>query len=357
MKLLVLGGTRFLGRHLVDAALARGHDVTIFTRGVTPLPPGVAVRQLAGNRDPRVAPGLAALAAGEWDAAIDTSGYVPRCVKAAAEVLAGRVGHYTFVSSLSVYADASRPGIDETAPVATLDDPSSEDVNAHYGALKACCEEEIRAVFRDRALVVRPGLIVGPFDPTDRFAYWVARFRQPGLLGARGEAAIVPGPRDRPVQFVDARDLATWILDGVEAGRAGTFNACSPEGMWTMGALVDALVAGARGSGRAPVPAWVDDATLVGCGVVPWTGLPLWIPASDPESAAFMDFACARAIAHGLSIRPLAQTIDDTATWLRERDNTDAWRNVLSAEKEREALATIGPEPSGSASAATGVRS
>jgi 2'-hydroxyisoflavone reductase len=356
MKLLVLGGTRFLGRHLVDAALARGHDVTIFTRGVTPLSPGAAVRQLVGNRDPRVAPGLAALAAGEWDAAIDTSGYVPRCVKAAAEALAGRIGHYTFVSSLSVYADASRPGIDETAPVATLEDPSSEDVKAHYGALKACCEEEIRAVFRDRALVVRPGLIVGPFDPTDRFAYWVARFRRPGLLGARGEAALVPGPRDRPVQFIDARDLATWILDGVEAGRAGPFNACSPEGLWTMGALVDALVAGG-GAGSAPVPAWVDDATLVGCGIVPWTGLPLWIPATDPESAAFMDFACARAIAHGLAIRPLAQTIDDISAWLGERDNSDAWRNVLSAEKEREALAGIGPEPSGSSPAATGVRS
>jgi hypothetical protein len=185
----------------------------------------------------------------------------------------------------------------------------------------------------------------------------VARFRQPGLLGARGEAAIVPGPRERPIQFIDARDLAAWMLDGVEAGRAGTFNACSPEGRWTFGALVDALAAGARGAGSTPVPAWADDATLVGCGIVPWTGLPLWIPASDPESAAFMDFSCARAIAHGLAIRPLAQTIDDTAAWLGERDNGDAWRNVLSAEKEREALAAIGPESSGSSPAAAGVRS
>ena len=357
MKLLVLGGTRFLGRHLVDAALARGHDVTIFTRGVTPLPPGAAVRQLVGNRDPRVAPGLAALDAGQWDAAIDTSGYVPRCVKAAAAALDGRVGGYAFVSSLSVYADASQPGIDESAPVAVLEDPLSEDVKAHYGALKARCEEEIRTVFRDRALVVRPGLIVGPFDPTDRFAYWVARFLQPGLLGARGDAAIVPGPRDRPVQFIDARDLAIWILDSVEAGRAGTFNACSPAGTWTMGALVDALAARARVPGSAPVPAWIDDATLVGCGVEPWTGLPLWIPASDPESAGFMDFACARAIEQGLRIRPLGQTIDDTAAWLGERDNRDAWRNVLSAEKEREVLAAAGSERSGASPVGTGMRS
>jgi 2'-hydroxyisoflavone reductase len=357
MKLLVLGGTRFLGRHLVEIALARGHDVTTFTRGRTTVPWMSQVAARVGDRDPRIGPGLTPLSVGEWDAAIDTSGYVPRCVRAAAAALAGRVAHYTFVSSLSVYADASRPGIDETAPVATLEDPASEDVKAHYGALKACCEEEIRAVFRDRALIVRPGLIVGPFDPTDRFAYWVARFRQPGLLGARSEAAVVPGPRDRPVQFIDARDLAMWILDGVEAGRAGTFNACSPAGLWTMGALVEALVARGRGTGSAPVPAWVDDATLVGCGIVPWTGLPLWIPATDPESAAFMDFACARALAHGLAIRPLAQTIDDTATWLGERDNGDAWRNVMSAEKEREVLAAVGPERSGASPAATGVRS
>ena len=152
MKLLVLGGTRFLGRHLVDAALARGHDVTLFTRGVQPVPWAGKVTHLVGNRDPRIAPGLSALETGEWDAAIDTSGYVPRCVKASADAIEERVGHYTFVSSLSVYADASRPGLDETTPVATLDDPLSEDIAAHYGALKARCEDEVRAAFGRRAL-------------------------------------------------------------------------------------------------------------------------------------------------------------------------------------------------------------
>jgi 2'-hydroxyisoflavone reductase len=134
------------------------------------------VRHLTGNRDPRIAPGLSALAGGEWDAAIDLSGYVPRCVNASCAELADSVGHCTFVSSVSVYADVSRPGVDETAPVAKLDDPSSEDIPAHYGALKARCEDEVRAAFGGRAFVVRPGLIVGPHDPTDRFAYWVARF-------------------------------------------------------------------------------------------------------------------------------------------------------------------------------------
>ena len=261
MKLLILGGTRFLGRHCVEAALARGHDVTIFTRGVQPVPWAGRVTHLVGNRDPRIEPGLAALESGEkdaesgeWDAAIDMSGYVPRCVKASVAALDGRVGHYTFVSSISVYANASLPGRDESTPVVTLDDPQSEDIPAHYGALKARCEDEVRAVFGRRALVVRPGLIVGPHDPTDRFAYWVARFVCPEVLGARPEAAVVPAPPERAVQFIDARDLAAWSLDMIEQRADGTFDACSPAGLWTMGALVEALVAAARAAGSSVVP-------------------------------------------------------------------------------------------------------
>jgi 2'-hydroxyisoflavone reductase len=339
MRILVLGGTRFLGRHLVDAALARGHDVTIFTRGVVPVPWGAAVTHRVGNRDPRVAPGLAALGSGDWDAVVDTSGYVPRCVGAGAQRLVGRVAHYAFVSSLSVYADASRPGLAEDAPVAQRDDPASEDVAAHYGALKAACEDEVRAAFGDRALVVRPGLIVGPHDPTDRFAYWVARFVRPHVLGARPVAAVVPAPATRPLQFVDARDLAEWLLDAAAVRLAGTFNACSPSGRWTMGSLVDALTDRGRAAGFAIAPRWVDDAALVAHGVTPWTGLPLWIPASEPESGGFMHFDCTRALAQGLRIRPLAETIDATAAWLDARNDAGAWRNVLSAEVERSLLA------------------
>jgi nucleoside-diphosphate-sugar epimerase len=338
MRLLVLGGTRFLGRHVVDGALARGHDVTIFTRGRTPSPWAHAVTRLEGDRDPAVAPGLVALSTGAWDAVIDTSGYLPRCVRASAAALAGRVARYLFVSSMSVYADASRPGQDETAPVAELDDPASEDVPAHYGALKAACEDVVRAAFGDRAFVVRPGLIVGPHDPTDRFAYWVARFRHPELLGERGTKAVVPAPPGRPVQFIDARDLAEWMLDLVAAGIAGTFNACSPPDLWTMGSLIDALSRHAGASASAPMPVWVDEATLIARGVEPWTELPLWIPEADPESTGFMEFDCAKAIAHGLAIRPLEATLDDTAAWLVTRDNTAAWRGTLSAAKERELL-------------------
>jgi 2'-hydroxyisoflavone reductase len=342
VKILVLGGTRFLGRHVVDAALARGHVVTIFTRGVQPLPPPSRVRHLTGNRDPRIAPGLVALA-GEWDAAIDLSGYVPRCVEASSAMLEDSVGHYTFVSSASVYADVSRPGVDETAPVATLEDPASEDIAAHYGALKARCEDEVRAVFGPRALIVRPGLIVGPFDATDRFGYWVARFVCPELLGARDERAVVPAPPDRFVQFVDARDLASWMLDMAERKEQGTFDACTPAGKWTMGSLIEQLGASGRAARSKTVAHWVGDAALIEHGVTPWTGLPLWIPASDAESAGFMHLPCARALAHGLVSRPLTETIDDTAAWLRRRDNSAAWRNVLSADKEREILAAWTP--------------
>jgi 2'-hydroxyisoflavone reductase len=332
MKLLVLGGTRFLGRHFVDAALARGHAVSVFTRGRTPVPwtEGVDVR--SGNRDPRIEPGLAARAGGRFDAVIDTSGYVPRVVAAGIDALAGRVGRYLFVSSLSVYADPGRPGIDESGAAATLDDPDTEDVPAHYGALKAACEAVVTSRFAAKATIVRPGLIVGPHDATDRFGYWVARFRAPHLLGERGPQAVVPAPAARPIQVVDARDLAAFMLELVEADVAGTFNACSAQGQWSFADLVAALAP--PEAARAPKPAWVDDATLLGYGVQPWVGLPLWIPGSDAQSAGFMAFDCSRAHAAGLRTRPLADTIADTATWLLARDDAGAWQHVLDGASE-----------------------
>ncbi len=340
MKLLVLGGTRFLGRHLVDAAIRAGYEVTIFTRGVTPSPwSAKPVTHLVGDRDPRKGQGLAALDTGEWDAAVDLSGYVPRCVEASAKGLAARVAHYAFVSSMSVYADASRPDLDEATPVLTLDDPASEEIMAHYGALKAQCEDEVRAAFGERALIVRPGLIVGPHDSSDRFGYWVARFLCPQLLGDRPPAAVVPAPASRPVQFIDARDLANWVLDAVVARTAGIFNACSAPRAMTMGTLVDTLAARSRAGANPVAPRWIDEAKLIEQGVTPWTELPLWIPASDPESAGFMEFSCARAFAHGLTIRPLSETVDDTAAWLAAREENSPWRNVLSADKERALLA------------------
>jgi 2'-hydroxyisoflavone reductase len=188
---------------------------------------------------------------------------------------------------------------------------------------------------------VRPGLIVGPWDATDRFGYWVARYVVPKLLGARGEAIVAPAPPERALQVVDARDLCAFMLDLVERRTAGVFNAVSPAGQRTFGDLVVALTAAARRRGRRVRTVWVDDAALVAAGVVPWTGLPLWIPASETAEAGFMAIDARRAAAAGLATRPLAATIDATAAWLATRPNAEAWRNVLAANAER-ALAAAG---------------
>jgi 2'-hydroxyisoflavone reductase len=345
MNLLVLGGTRFLGRHFVSAALERGHTVTIFARGRTPLPFATRVTALVGDRDPRISPGLAALADGTWDAVVDTSGYVPRIVDASTALLKGRTGRYLFVSSVSVYAKADRPGIDESGAVAALADPSTEDILPNYGALKAACERVLTKHLDSRATIVRPGLIVGPFDGTDRFGYWIARFAHPTLLGDRPPEAVVPAPKDRSVQFIDARDLATWLLDLIEGDVDGTYNACSPAGQWTMDDLVAAASVGVP---QPPQPVWVDDAVLAAHGVHPWVGLPLWLPATDPEVAGFMQIDCSRARHAGLRVRPLFQTAEDTAAWLATRDNGKAWQHVLSAEQERAILAALKVLPTAS---------
>jgi 2'-hydroxyisoflavone reductase len=336
MKLLILGGTRFLGRHLVELAFDRGDDVTIFTRGRLPLPWRDRVTALTGDRDPRIAPGLDALTSGAWDAVIDCSGYVPRVVEASARLLASRTSRYVFVSSMSVYAKTEHPRMDERTALATLDDPATEQVMEHYGALKAACEAVVERIYGTRATNVRPGLIVGPFDGTDRFGYWVARFMHPELLGNRAKRAVVPAPRERPIQFIDARDLAAWLLEICTRDAPGAFNACSPAFHFTMGDLVGAAAAAAAPD--APAPVWIDDATLVDAGVVPWTGLPLWLPPSEPDSAGFMTMDCSRAERAGMTIRPLADTLADTAAWLAARDNAGAWKHVLPADVERRLL-------------------
>ncbi len=214
MKILVLGGAHFLGRHVVEQARHRDHTVTLFNRGQTA--PGLFpdVEELHGDRDG----GLDALRGRHWDAVIDTSGYVPRIVRQSAELLASFVSRYLFVSSISVYADFHRTHIDETYPVGQVDDKTTEDVGQFYGPLKALCEQVVEAVYGERAVIVRPGLIVGPYDPTDRFTYWVRQF-------ARGSHVLVPGSPDRPVQLIDGRDLASFMIDLLENRDSGVFNA------------------------------------------------------------------------------------------------------------------------------------
>ena len=327
MHLLVLGGTRFLGRHVVDAALARGHRVTLFNRGTRAVAwPGVET--LVGDRDG----GLGVLDGRRFDAVVDTSGYVPRLVGESARRLADAVDHYTFVSSVSVYRDLERIGLDEDAAVRTVADPATEDVDAHYGALKAMCEAAVQRAMPGRTLSVRAGLLVGPFDESGRFDYWVRRV-------AAGGDVLAPGDPDRPIQLVDARDLADWIVAMAEARVAGVFNATGPAHRTTMGDLLDAC----RSSADDARFTWVDDAFLVDAGVAPFTELPLWLP---PSSNGLLRVDVSKAIEAGLRFRPLANTVRDTAQWLRagpapgriaglvperERALLAAWRQRVAA--------------------------
>ncbi|HSN78100.1 MAG TPA: SDR family oxidoreductase [Anaerolineae bacterium] len=301
MNLLILGGTVFLGRHLVDAALAAGHQVTLFNRGQHGAELFPQVERLRGDRDG----GLAALAGRRWDAVIDTCGYVPRLVRASAELLAGSVAHYTFVSSISVYRDLDQAPVDENSPVGVLADESVEEITGEtYGPLKALCEHAAEAAMPGRVLHVRPGLIAGPHDPTDRFTYWVWRV-------AQGGAVLAPGRPQRRVELIDGRDLADWILRMVEARRIGVFNATGPEHELLMG---DMLAACRLAIGSDARFIWVDEAFLLANGVTPWSELPLWLPEADN---AVMAADCRRALAAGLAFRPLTETVQDTLAWLR----------------------------------------
>ena len=298
MKLLILGGTRFLGRHLVERALARGHEVTLFNRGRTA--PGLFpdVERLLGDRDG----GLGVLDGRRWDAAIDTNGFFPRLVGASAARLAGCVEHYAFVSSISVYADPVPPGADETAPVATLADPSDETMTAdRYGALKAASERAAEAAMPGRVLHVRAGLIVGPFDYTDRFPYWARRLD-------RGGEVLAPGTGGQAIQWIDVRDLAEWMLDMAQRREAGVFNVTGPEESCTLAGFL-AQATAALGSGA--TLRWVDEAFLIEQGVQPWSELPLWAPGHD----GFVRIRVARALAAGLRLRPLRETLRDTLAW------------------------------------------
>ncbi|MDQ3894433.1 MAG: SDR family oxidoreductase [Actinomycetota bacterium] len=298
MRLLVLGGTLFLGRAVVEAALARGDEVTIYTRGQTNPHLFPEVERLRGDRERDLSP----LRGRTWDALVDTSGYVPRVVRASAEALADSGAHYTFVSSISVYRDFSE-GPRENSPLETLADRESENVQEHYGALKALCEEVVRDVYGQRALVPRAGLIVGPHDPTDRFTYWVRRV-------AQGGDVLAPGSPAQRVQFVDVRDLGEWMLRMAQSRRGGTFNATGPVPSVTMGELLESC---RRVSGSDANLIWVDDAFLLERSVGEWQELPLWV--ARPELRGIHAADVARALAAGLTFRPLEETVRATLEW------------------------------------------
>jgi 2'-hydroxyisoflavone reductase len=323
MKLLVLGGTRFLGRHLVQQAIAQGHAVTLMHRGISNTTLFPEAQHLIADRNAD----LSVLSSGSWDVAIDTNAYVPRHVRTVAAALQGRVGVYQLISSISVYASFSS-GPDENSARAVLADPTTETVDgASYGGLKALCEDAALAAFPDRCLIARPGLIGGPFDPTGRFTWWMQRV-------ARGPSAgpiLVPGEPSAQVQFIDARDCAAWLLRQAAAATTGTFNLTGPNTPLTMAAFLQSAKNTLHNS--APLQ-WLDEAFLLAQEVKPWTDLPLWL---SQEDAGLHQTQIQRAVATGLSCRPLAQTIADTAAWAA--NEADKPGIGLPAAREAELLA------------------
>jgi len=329
LKLLVLGGTAFLGRHYVEAALEAGHEVTLFNRGQTHPELFPEIERLHGDRNADLSP----LRGRDWDAVFDPSAFVPRQVRAVLEALDGRAGHYAFVSSISVYplyqADKS-----ESAPVIQLEDPSTEDVGASYGGLKALCERAAAEMLPGRVLTIRAGLIVGPHDPSNRFTYWPARI-------ARGGEVLAPGSPDTRVQFIHARDIADWALNMAGRGGSGTFNVTGPEPPTTMGQVLDACVAVSRGGATLT---WVSEEFLLEQKVGPWMEMPLWLPPHLGSLQAPIE----RAVAEGLRFRPLAQTVAETLAWERgcepDPPQLDAGGRVrqrggMAPEREQELLA------------------
>jgi 2'-hydroxyisoflavone reductase len=324
MKLLVIGGTRFLGRHFVESALAAGHELTLLNRGRSNASLFADVEQRTADRNGD----FAVLDHGQWDAVLDFCAYVPRHVRSLTDKLGERAERYLLVSSVSVYASLARPGPDEDAPVAMLADPGTETVDGDtYGGLKALCEQALHAAWPGRALVARPGLIVGPWDPTGRFTWWVRRI-------AAGDDVLAPGDPNGRVQFIDARDAAAWVLQQTEAKVTGTFNLAGPARPVSMGDLLETTRQTLRPDARLHR---AGEDFLLAEGVQPWSQMPLWVPQTE---AGLNEVDIARALQSGLVTRPVAQIVADTAAWAAAHDGEHAGVG-LPLERERDLLASL----------------
>ena len=348
LRILILGGTGFLGPHCVEAALARGHTLTLFNRGRTEKVTGHdfagedGIERRYGNRDPEKLAveaepegpenpkGLASLGTGEWDAVIDTSGYWPRIVGASASLLSGRVKQYLFISTVSVYASNAEVGADTTAALATMADPAVEDFGAefqNYGPGKALCEQAAEAAMPGRTTSIRPGLIVGPGDTTGRFTYWPVRV-------AKGGEVLSPGTPGDPIQLIDVRDLAAWVVHCLENSVTGVYDAIGPMAPeLTMGMLLEACKATSGGDATFT---WADDAFLEAHGVSAWGHMPLWIPPRG-ESAGFHQRDVSKSIAAGLRFSPIGKTCKDTLEWYNGLEEGHRFKRLAGIEAEQEA--------------------
>lgn len=302
MRLLILGGTRFVGRAVAQAGVARGWQVTVLHRGVTG-PPPAGTESVHGDR---LRDGLAGLGSRQWDVVLDTWDGPPQVVAAATQVLGEACARYVYVSSRSVYRDLSTPGLTEDSPLVDITAPP-----VTYGAVKAGAEEHVRSRFGPRALIARPGLVLGPHEQPERLVWWLRRI-------ARGGDVPAPGPPDLTLQYIDVRDLAGWLLEAAAAGLGGVFNVVGPPGHTTTAALLDACVA-ATGSGARL--RWTPPEQVLAAGVQPWSELPIWVPVGSP-ARGLHETSADRAYAAGLHCRPAGQTVADTWAWLRETGAT-----------------------------------
>ncbi|HEX2996715.1 MAG TPA: NAD-dependent epimerase/dehydratase family protein [Anaerolineales bacterium] len=327
MRILIIGGTKFAGRHLVEAALGRNHEVTLFNRGKTN--PGLfpQVEIILGDREKDVDK----LKGRIWDAVVDVAGYLPRLVRLSAETLKDSVSQYVFISSISVYEDVSKVGVDESAPVAKIQNETTEEITGEtYGPLKALCEQVVQSIYGERALIIRPGLIVGPHDPTDRFTYWPVRV-------ARSGEVLAPHSPQAPIHIIDARDLADFVIKLVEEHAFGVYNATGPDYELTIGRLLDVCkqVSGSDANFK-----WASLEFLNQNNVQPWSDMPVWVP-DEGETEGFARIDVSKAIRAGLKFRPLEETVRDTLAWAKLRPADHEWRAGLKMEREQELLTLL----------------
>jgi 2'-hydroxyisoflavone reductase len=328
VRILIIGGTRFVGRHLVEAALARNHEVTLFNRGKSN--PGLfpQLETILGDREKDIE----RLNGHFWETAIDTSGYVPRLVRLSAEVLRDNVPHYVFISTVSVYENFGKLGITESDPVGKIQNETTEEITGEtYGPLKALCEQAVHDIYgREGTLIVRPGLIVGPHDPTDRFTYWPVRV-------ARGGEVLAPQAPEAPIQIIDVRDLAEFIIKLIEENALGIYNSTGPDYELTLGKLLEVSK---QVSGSDAKFNWASVDFLNQNDVQPWSDLPVWLP-NDEEHAGHSHIDVSKAMQAGLKFRPLEETVRDTLEWARARPADHEWRAGLKPEREQELLTLL----------------
>lgn len=329
-RVLILGGTGFIGPHFVKAFLDGGYQVTLFNRGKRDSAARTDVEQLLGDRDGK----LEALQGRSWDAVIDDSAYFPRIARLSAELLKPRVKQYIFISSVAAYADLSKPGIDENSPRATLDDPKTEERSGKtYGPLKALCEDVINQVYGKHATIIRPTYIAGPGDYTDRFTYWPVRV-------AAGGEMLAPGTPADPIAYIDVRDLADFIRRCVDQQLVGPYNMVNPPGSATIGKLLDTSQ---KVTGANPTITWAPAAFLRAQGLIPDAlisspPIPIWDP-PDGRNGGMGLVKCERAVAKGMKFRTMEQTIRDTLEWHKSRPAADqVLKAGLKPEREAELL-------------------